>query len=107
MGWNATATIAVATNDNTSVAPMKAPTTTTTTTYTAVMKAARPPYTRVLSMMTSMSYRRYLKIPIAAATGTAPVAMTNGTKNASGRLTNRPGSNRATAGRATKANHLI
>jgi hypothetical protein len=44
---------------------------------------------------------------MAAATGTAVVTMTNGTKPASGRFTNSPGSNRAVAGRAAKANHLI
>jgi hypothetical protein len=49
--------------------PMAVPMPTTMATYTAVMNAARAPYTTVLLMTRSMSYRRYLSTAMPMAMG--------------------------------------
>src|SRR6266508_6625347 len=54
--------------------PTSVPTPTTIARYAAVAKAARTPTTTVLRMTMSTSYRRYLKIAMAAAAGTPAMA---------------------------------
>jgi hypothetical protein len=74
IGWKATATTAAATADRTTLGRSPPPPRnrigpTASAMYTAVMKTAITPKTTVLLMTRSTSYRRYLRIAIAEATG--------------------------------------
>ncbi len=79
-GWKATATTAVATTASRTLGsapcePTRVPTPTTTPKYTIVANAANTPTTTVFPITTSMSYSRYLRIAMPAATGMPVMAM--------------------------------
>src|SRR5215470_17377505 len=77
-GWNATATNAVARIDNPKLRsdPTTRPTPTTIATYTDVMNPAITPYTSVLLITQSMSYRRYRRTAKPIETGMSRKDMT-------------------------------